>query len=295
MFGSISSFLDEIEPFIAQGLGETIVGSWVDGAASNAVHVPKPKKPGPPPILPDTRAASGFKPTIVEIPGLQKGIETLVTKQILEPEEYYSAARSAREQAFTITADITNSTRDKIKDVLTQNFAGSEADYSGFVKKVREEIDDLPISDRHLQLVYRAAANQAYSDGNDHVLNHPSVSGAFPFVHFWAVIDERTRHDHEALEHEGIEGTNIYFRDSDVWRRIRPPLGFNCRCSWAPCSIEGAAEEGIKFAQEWEKAIEKAEENDEFSGYEKDYMPKDVPVVPMPTVYIPPSWERLEV
>ena len=270
-----------------------MTGSWIAGAASQAVHVPKPPRRQFASPLPDDRAASGFTARVVQFPGFDKALRELHAKQILEPEDYYGVARSAREQAFTITADITNKTREQVKTILKAEVANT-GDYSQFVKTARAAIEDLPISDRHLQQVYRNAANETYSSGKEAVLNNPIVGDGFPFAKFHAIRDERVRHDHLALEHEGLDGTNVYLRDSEVWRRIRPPLGFNCRCGWAPCSIERAARAGVRFAQEWLDNIRAARKAGKFTGRQNDYRPANVPNVPMPRVFIPPSWERID-
>lgn len=259
------------------------------GAAKQAVHLPKAKTAV---IRPDTSPIKFPKP-IVEVPGLDKAVRNLFARNVLEPDVFYSLGKAARDASFTISADLTNSTRDKIKTILTANTA-TTTDYSQFVKDVREEFDDLPISDRHLQQVFRNNVNESYSQGTEHVLDHSLVGNAFPFRAYYAIHDERCRPEHEALETLGLNGTNIYLATDPTWIRFRPPWSWNCRCGWSPVSIEGAADEGVKMAIEWRRRIEAAENDGTYSGNEMDYMPA-AQFVKSPPFAPDPRWERIEV
>ena len=279
--------LAELEPLIGKTLAETMTGSWVTGAASQAVHLPKPPVQSFPGPQPDDRT---FRPSTIKFPGFDKAYRELTAKEVFAPQDYYSMAAAAREKAFTISGDLTAKTRDKLK-LLLDRTAADTADYSQFVREARQTVENLPLSDRHLQQVYRNAANELYSSGKEAALDNPIVGDGFPFAKFHAIHDGRVRADHLALEHEGFDGTNIYLRDSSVWRRIRPPLGWGCRCGWAPCSIQMAARAGVRFAIDWLDNIKGAMAAGTFTGTQADYRPP-VPELPMPPVNIPPSWER---
>ena len=93
--------------------------------------------------------------------------------------------------------------------------------------------------------------NKAYINGLLKTLEHPLVSSGFPYMTFDPIHDDRTPKSHLALEHFGLNGTNIYRRDDPFLRKFMPPLTELCRCSVNMLSIPQAAHFGVKEAQEW--------------------------------------------
>lgn len=243
---------------VADALAESILAGWLGGANATAgllgedVALPPDfTGAGSPPILPPPITGSpdaGQPPE--DFPGLARAVESLQRRKILEPAEFYELSASAKQQAFTITGDLTDQTRERIRDMLSADIEGP-ANRGTFTERVRREFDSLPISDAHLEHVYRNAANQAYSQGQDHVLDHPMVADAFPYRAYFAIHDTRAREEHRQMEKLGLNGTNVYHKDDPTWQRFKPPWDYNCRCGSAPLSVRDAARLGVKEAQQW--------------------------------------------
>lgn len=230
-----------------------------------------------PPTLPPA-AVAGAAGEPDEFPGLERAIQSLIDRNLLNPEDFYSLSATAKQQAFTISGGLTDSTIEKIRQLVVEDVEGP-ANRQAFVKAAREAFQALPISDSHLEHVYRNAANEAYAQGQEHVLENPLVADGFPYRAYFAIHDlPRVRVDHLALEKLGLNGTNVYHKDDPTWRRFRPPWDWQCRCGFAPLSIRDAAKLGVIEAQQWLE-----------SGIE----PVHVWVTP-PDFSPSPSWDRLE-
>lgn len=131
------------------------------------------------------------------------------------------------------------------------DFAGATSRES-FIRAVRENLQGLPINDWNLEQVYRNASNEAFTQGQDHVLDHPMVADAFPYRAYFAIHDSpRVRPDHLAMEKMGLDGTNIFHRNDPTWLRFKPPWDWGCRCGWVAISIRDAARLGVSEATEW--------------------------------------------
>lgn len=73
-----------------------------------------------------------------------------------------------------------------------------------------------------LETIYRTNAQSAFQKGRYEA--QLAASKTRPFWQYVAVMDARTRPTHAALNGK------IWPATSEVWRRIYPPNGFNCRC-----------------------------------------------------------------
>lgn len=244
------------------------------GSVSGGIPLP-PAPPSPPAGAGDFGGPDDFG----EWPGLETAIQSLLDRRIMTPEEYYELSAEAKRQAFTISGDISTATIERIHQLLSDNY-GDIANREAFLREANSVLGSLPISESHLEHVYRNAANQGYTQGQDHVLDHPLVADAFPYRAYYAIHDSpRVRPTHLAMERHGLNGTNVYFKDDPTWRRFKPPWDWNCRCGWAPLSVRDAARLGVEEAKEWLK-----------TGIE----PLHIQVTPPP--FAPsPSWDILAV
>jgi hypothetical protein len=139
----------------------------------------------------------------------------------------------------------------KIKSILAECFDKGE-DLRDFERKLKKVFGkSLKISPEAVEKVFRGNVNRAYIDGLLKTIEQPIVSSCFPYLEFSACADDRTPATHLALEHFGLNGTSVYRSDDPFWRRFMPPLTDLCRCTVIQTTIRGAAEEGVKEAQEW--------------------------------------------
>ena len=201
---------------------------------------------GPPPVGP---LIGGLGPEF-EFPALEHAVRQLTERKILAPEEFYSVADSARRQAFTISGGLTDKAIEAVRGLLAENLTGP-ASREGFVRVTREQVDSIPISDAHLEQVFRNNANEAYSLGMEHVLDHPLVGDLVPYAMSVPIHDTRTRPEHLAIERSGLNGTAVFNRKDPVWITFRGPWSWGCRCGWIPLTVKQAAARGVKEAQLW--------------------------------------------
>lgn len=246
---------------MAQGLTDAILGGWVTGAQSIAETLPlgisygsgtiPPVPPAPPsPPSGDWLYPDPDDEPLIRLPLIDRAVKHLAEREIVSADEFYRLSGAAKQQAFTISADVTEDTIAKVRNLLQDNL-DEGASLKTFAKAVNEALPTLPISDSHLELVFRNNAQEAFAQGQEHVLDNPIVQDGFPYRAYYAIRDARARHEHLALEHLGLDGTNVYHRDDPTWRRFRPPWAHNCRCGWAPLSVRDAAKLGVKEAQQW--------------------------------------------
>lgn len=183
---------------------------------------------------------------VQEFPATKAAVRRLAERRVYTPQKFRELSDAARGRAFTVTADISNKTRAKMQNKLTELIAEG-ADRKAFAK----EFETLPMSPAHIDQVFRNNVFTAYSEGVEDVLATPMVGENFPYRQYYATMDDRVRPEHLLLETLGIQGTGIYHKDDPVWRMFRPPWSWNCRCVWRPVSIREAARKGINEAKQW--------------------------------------------
>jgi SPP1 gp7 family putative phage head morphogenesis protein len=79
-------------------------------------------------------------------------------------------------------------------------------------------------AESYARMAFRTNVNTATTAGRFRQARDPDVRAVTPAFRFDAVNDGDVRDNHVALN--GL----IFATDSPVWRRIAPPLGYNCRC-----------------------------------------------------------------
>lgn len=208
-------------------------------------------EPPVPPIVGELLSDGDDDPEI-QLTGLQNAIDRLTEARVVAPEEFYAMARDARQQAFTVSGEINQQTRESLREIVGYALTEGET-LDTFVDRVQEALPNLPLSESRLELVFRQNLNESYTQGMNQILDHPVVDDGFPYRAYYPIHDSpRVRQYHLALESTGIDGTNFYHKDDPVWRLIQPPNDWNCRCGWAPISASDAAYSGLREAIEWE-------------------------------------------
>lgn len=268
-------------PAVEATFVDTILGGWLSGAAAGAEMLSAgPVLPGyvPPPNEPPAFSLlypDGAPEPVVRLASIEEAVDHLRDRAILSSHDFYALQAGARQQAFTISADVTESTLGKINELLAELTA--EAPSLGeFRERVLAAVPSLLIGEAHLEQVYRNSVNEAYSQGHERVLEHPLVQDEFPYRLYVPIHDERARPEHVALEWLGIDGTAVYHKNDPTWLRFRPPWSWNCRCGWIALSVEDAASYGVREAQEWLS-----------TGIEPEHPP-----VARPPFDPDPRWER---
>lgn len=289
---------------VHQTIYDALVAGWLagashaitstEGAATPEAPIPAMLPPAVPPPAPPV-GLEAFYPDdeepLIRLPAIEHGIQQLKDRKILESSEFYALAGAAKDRAFTITADITAESIAKVRDTIVEDLQEGTS-LKSFREKVATRLETLPISESHLEHIYRNNVNEAFSQGMERVLEHPQVENAFPYRQYVAIHDARCREEHRELEKLGLNGGPVYHHSDPTWRRFRPPWSWQCRCGWNSLSIRDAARKGVKEAQEWLDNIEMAKKAGTYDGLPSSVEP-DHFWVPPPPFNPPPGWERL--
>lgn len=179
-------------------------------------------------------AADGTNPILPRVT-FQEAVEDFVTRQPVTIRraaertaqriaELYSAERVA---AFVASAEqsVTQVAQSFIARSLREGIAEGEAGkrLSMSVEQVRKA--GRPWSEGYSRMAFRTNVNTAVSAGRFRQAQAPEVRAVAPAFRFTSAGDADTRDNHDDLD--GV----ILRVDNPEWRRIAPPLGYNCRCT----------------------------------------------------------------
>ncbi len=241
--------LRRYEPLLAQTLSDASLAAWLTGGDAMVRRLPglPPSQP-PPPILglPDP----DDEDRIIHFPIIERAAKSLAAREILRADDYYAQEAEAKQEAFTVSGLTSERAIERVRDAVSEAVAEGLTLHQ-FTKAVDEALGESALGEGRLENVFRTNIASAYAEGQKDVLDHPLVQTEFPYVAYESVHDERRRPEHAAMEHLGIDGTNVYRSDDPVIRKFWPPWGFSCRCICIPLTLEAAAERGIREAQEW--------------------------------------------
>ena len=154
-----------------------------------------------------------------------EAIDFFRSKQIVARKEFDLLSGDARAAAFTVAGvyrdDVLKSFKREITAALEQGTAQQKV-----IKRFRDILAGAghrELGAFHLETVFRTNMSVAYGVGRRRGLE--AVTDDLPFWEYHAVMDDRTRPAHAALN-----GT-ILPADHEFWRDHFPPWGFNCRCT----------------------------------------------------------------
>lgn len=262
LLAKVDGLFSDAEPVLAESLAASITSGYFAGADHSLSMLPpslgEPTQPAmgsppsKPPDVPSLLTPSPDDEPHFDLTSIQEAAERLARRRVMDPSDFYRLAADAKQRAFTITADLTDDSRRKLHNLLVADLDAGTS-FTGFQESVMANFDRLPIAPAHLEQVYRNNVNESFSQGMEHVLDHPMVADEFPYRLYVPIHDARARPEHQALEHYGLDGTAVYFKDDPTWLTFRPPWEWSCRCGWIALSIADAARRGVREAIEWQE------------------------------------------
>lgn len=162
-------------------------------------------------------------------------LAALAKKMGMTKKAFNGLTSEMKAKAFTV-AGLEKSTIDKeVKTLLLQSLKEGD-DFKAFNFKLNEKfikyatpvyagvgaVGDT-IVDYHAETVFRTGVMDAYNEGRYEQLLDPEVNEVFPAMFLSAVLDGRQRVLHGQAD-------NLTFMVTDpIWRKLRPPNGYNCR------------------------------------------------------------------
>lgn len=210
--------------------------------------------PSVPPILLTPGPSEGGEP--IRFPLIERAAQRLLERQVFSRTDFDNLDVESRRTAFTVARVDSLETIGRLQDLVSKS-AAEGTTLRDFRRGAKEVLEDSPLSDPHLETIFRTNLAANYSVGQVELLDHPLIGDEFPYVLWTSVHDGRVRPDHLAMERSGIGGTAIYRRDDPLIRLVWPPAGYRCRCHVIPITREDAARYGVAEAVRWVETGEK--------------------------------------
>lgn len=155
----------------------------------------------------------------------REAIAYLRGKKVVTPKEFNTLVGEAREAAFSVgnvyRLDVLESFKEEIARALEAGTPQREV-ISKF-KSILDGAGHRQLGQFHLETIWRSNMAVAYGTGRRRALEETAAD--LPFWQYSAVMDDRTRPEHRALD--GI----VYRSDHPFWDEHFPPWSWNCRCT----------------------------------------------------------------
>jgi SPP1 gp7 family putative phage head morphogenesis protein len=134
--------------------------------------------------------------------------------------QFYALVGELRSTAWTVSALTNMKMMLRVKRML-QAVIAAGGDHKTFENLLKSQ--GVLWSRAYTQLVYRMAANQAYSAARHRVMNDRAVQSSHPWIMYDAINDQHVRPTH--LKWDGKA-----WRREEFPRYLTPPNDYNCRC-----------------------------------------------------------------
>lgn len=195
----------------------------------------------------EARAKSiNYEDLLEEIPtAYTESLKFFMGKNVITKPEFLKLEKKVRKYAFTVAKQDSIKSLGKIKKNLFDTLEGIDPFTGEKLKHAMLNIEDwLQTIDKyfdingisklaqwHLRLVFHVNVQTALNEGRMAMLQE-SDPEEFPFIEYVAILDERTRPGHRALN--GFKAP----ANDPIWQKITPPLGFRCRCGIRPVHVD---------------------------------------------------------
>lgn len=245
-----------LEPLLARALTDAQLLEYLEAArriAEGTIPGAEPDEPGDgaPPVEPPAREAEPDEPApLVRYPQIERAAADLMARNVMLPGDYDKLTDEAKRNAFTVARATTLDAVERVREAVRRDLeeGGTRAEFGD---RVEAALGSGALADHEIDALYRTQAARAAAAGQRAVLDDPMVSSEFPYLLYSATGDSRTRPEHAALEHMGLNKTGVYRADDPFWDKFFPPWGFNCRCVAVPLSVADAAGYGCAEAKRW--------------------------------------------
>jgi SPP1 gp7 family putative phage head morphogenesis protein len=155
------------------------------------------------------------------------------TQTLLPRVTFDEALQDMVERAPVTLVDAAERTAQRIAQLYSEDavmaFVRSAEESVTSEARLAMRVDDIRVqsqawSEGYARMVFRTNINTAISAGRFRQAQDPDIQEVAPAFRFDAVGDGDTRDNHDAAD--GL----IMSVSNPEWRKIAPPLGYNCRC-----------------------------------------------------------------
>jgi len=157
----------------------------------------------------------------------------------LTADKFYALAMDQRAKAFTVSGVTRMDMIEEVKAAVDAALK-SGITLADFKKAIADIIEAQGWKDRRVDTIFRSNMQSAYNAGRYKQQTDPDVLKQRPYWQYVAVMDERTRPEHAALDGK------VFPADDPFWGTWYPPNGFNCRCTVRTLSESEMDELGLK-------------------------------------------------
>ena len=154
-----------------------------------------------------------------------EAIDYFKSKRIVTRKEFDKLSDDARAAAFTVSGvykqDVLGAFKDEITNALEQGTAQSKV-----IKRFKDILAGAghrELGNFHLETIIRTNLMMSYGTARRRALEE--VADDLPFWEYHAVMDDRVRPTHAALNNLVLPANHPF------WTDHYPPWGFSCRCS----------------------------------------------------------------
>lgn len=216
---------------VAAALQEVLIGANLLGRARTMDDAARASRGGtfartaPPDVIP------GFVP---RVPFREALKDLLRRKPILERDYRELARRYSIEKVFGLARSTDLVLTEKVRDALNRAWSVSRSSTAAVQKAIADMGD---WTRAYAETVFRTNAASSFSEGR--LEKAVELRAVLPVVRFTAVMDADTRPNHAAAD--GV----LAAPDDPIWRILRPPLGYRCRCRFDHVSWEEAVQAGV--------------------------------------------------
>lgn len=216
---------------VAAALQEVLIGANILGRSRTMDDAARASRGGtfartaPPDVIP------GFVP---RVPFREALKDLLRRKPILERDYRELARRYSIEKVFGLARSTDLVLTEKVRDLLNRAWSVSRSSTAAVQKAIADMGD---WTRAYAETVFRTNAATSFSEGR--LEKAVELRAVLPVVRFTAVLDDDTRPNHRLAD--GV----LAAPDDPIWRILRPPLGYRCRCRFDHVSWEEAVQAGV--------------------------------------------------
>lgn len=165
----------------------------------------------------------------------ERAIAAAKRRTVLLPEEYYGQIQAATRRLAWTASNLAGI--DQVQELFDNLNAAIEAGQSLDEWRATALATDWGLSAARFDTIFRTTVQTAYMAGHWRAFEDNSAER--PYLMYSAINDQRTRPAHRAMS------GYIAVIDDPIWKRWRPPAGFNCRCSLISLTADQADARGF--------------------------------------------------
>lgn len=157
----------------------------------------------------------------------EEALEEYRRRGVVKPDELRRLISDYADRSVEARQLMLERVQERVREMLATAIEEGQS-LGQFAESLEGEAQGLGITAEdpaYLQTVFRTNVQSAYGAGRFRAMQDPDVVEARPFVQYRTVGDARVRPAHAELDGK------TFRIDSDEWKRIAPPNGYNCRCS----------------------------------------------------------------